>query len=275
MADNFSITLDSVSFSFGDNKIIDNMALALEETPAVILGPSGCGKTTLLRLIAGLLKPQSGAVRFGGNPGDFNEVVWKLQFPNDKRLKQQNAEHFARPVRQATGLSNRSNVAVVFQEPRLLPHLSVMENITLPARKHLAPDALRQKALRLLALTGLQNEAGRYPDELSGGQKQRVSIARAFCYPAPLLLMDEPFQSLDLPLRFSLLETLKNLLAVENRFVAAVTHDPREAVIMGKRILVLGKTGRIVLDTINDRRDPSLLEQEIVRSLTGPDAKHA
>jgi NitT/TauT family transport system ATP-binding protein len=149
-----------------------------------------------------------------------------------------------------------------------LPHLSVRENITLPARKQLAPDALQQKALRLLALTGLQNEAGRYPDELSGGQKQRVSIARAFCYPAPLLLMDEPFQSLDLPLRFSLLDTLKNLLAVENRFVAAVTHDPREAVILGKRILVLGKTGRIVLDTINDRRDPTALEQEIVRSLT-------
>jgi NitT/TauT family transport system ATP-binding protein len=236
MANNFSITLDNVSFSFGDKKIIDNMTLDLEETPAVILGPSGCGKTTLLRLIAGLLKPRSGTIRFGGNPGDFN-------------------------------------VSFVFQEPRLLPHLSVRENVMLPSRKHLAPDAIQQKALRLLALTGLQNEAGRYPDELSGGQKQRVSIARAFCYPAPLLLMDEPFQSLDLPLRFSLLETLKNLLATENRFVAAVTHDPHEAVILGKRILVLGKNGRIVFDTTNDRREPSALEQEIVRRLTEPPAK--
>jgi NitT/TauT family transport system ATP-binding protein len=230
MADNFSVTLDDVSFSFGDKPIIDRVSLALEETPAVILGPSGCGKTTLLRLIAGLLKPQSGTVRFGGNPGDFN-------------------------------------VSFVFQEARLLPYRTVWENITLPSRKHLPPDELRQKAQRLLALTGLQNETRRYPDELSGGQKQRVSIARAFCYPAPLLLMDEPFQSLDLPLRFSLLDTLKNLLAVENRFLVAVTHDPREAVILGKRILVLGKAGRIVFDTPNNRPAPAL-EQEIVRHLT-------
>jgi ABC-type nitrate/sulfonate/bicarbonate transport system ATPase subunit len=240
MVNNFSITLDSVSFSFGDKKIIDNMSLSLEETPAVILGPSGCGKTTLLRLIAGLLKPQSGAIRCGGNSG-------------------------MNPPAQSNG---DFNVAFVFQEPRLLPHLSVLENITLPSRKHLPSDALHQKALRLLALTGLQNETYRYPDELSGGQKQRVSIARAFCYPAPLLLMDEPFQSLDLPLRLSLLETLKNLLAVENRFLAAVTHDPREAVILGKRILVLGKNGRVVFDAANGRCDPPALEQEIIRHIT-------
>jgi ABC-type nitrate/sulfonate/bicarbonate transport system ATPase subunit len=243
MANNFSITLDNVSFSFGDKQIIDNLTLALEETPAVILGPSGCGKTTLLRLIAGLLQPRSGTIRFTGDPGDFNNVVCEPRLPD------------------------KPHVAFVFQEPRLLPHLSVLENITLPSRKHVPHEELQQKALRLLALTGLQDEAGRYPDELSGGQKQRVSIVRAFCYPAPLLLMDEPFQSLDLPLRLSLLETLKNLLAVEHRFLAAVTHDPREAVILGKRILVLGKAGRIVFDTINDRRAPSL-EQEIIRRLT-------
>jgi NitT/TauT family transport system ATP-binding protein len=240
MADNFSVTLDKAVFSFGDKKIINNVSLELKETPAVILGPSGCGKTTLLRLIAGLLKPQSGSIRFGGNAdGNYDESS--------------NGE-----------FNGNFNVSFVFQEPRLLPHLTVLENITLPSRKHLLSAELYQKALRLLALTGLENEAYRYPDELSGGQKQRVSIARAFCYPAPLLLMDEPFQSLDLPLRFSLLDTLKNLLAIENRFLTAVTHDPREAVILGKRILVLGKNGRVVFDTINDRSSPSALEQEIV-----------
>jgi NitT/TauT family transport system ATP-binding protein len=246
--DSFGITLDRVSFSFGGSgakngnrkKVINDVSLVLKETPTVILGPSGCGKTTLLRLIAGLLKPESGVIRcgtphFGGTDGD-----------------------------------GAFNTAFVFQEPRLLPHLSVLENITLPSRKHLPADQLRQKAVRLLALTGLHNEAGRYPDELSGGQRQRVSIARAFCYPAPLLLMDEPFQSLDLPLRLSLLETLKNLLTVENRFVAAVTHDPREAVILAKRILVLGKTGRIAFDTVNDThsRDSAALEREILHHLT-------
>jgi NitT/TauT family transport system ATP-binding protein len=249
MMDSFGVTLDHVSFSFGGDKngnrkkVIDDVSLVLKETPTVILGPSGCGKTTLLRLIAGLLKPESGAIQCGTPHFDGTDAI---------------------------AADGEFNTAFVFQEPRLLPHLSVLENITLPSRKHLPLDELRQKAMRLLALTGLHNEADRYPDELSGGQKQRVSIARAFCYPAPLLLMDEPFQSLDLPLRLSLLETLKNLLAVENRFVAAVTHDPREAVILAKRILVLGKTGRIAFDTINDThsRDSAALEREILHHLT-------
>jgi NitT/TauT family transport system ATP-binding protein len=231
------LIIDNVSFSFGDKKVLDGLSLVLGETPVVILGPSGCGKTTLLRLIAGLLQPQSGAIRFnkccGGDCPDGNGA---------------------------------GNVSFVFQEPRLLPHLSVRENITLPSRKHLPQDALHQKAQRLLTLTGLQNEAHRYPDELSGGMSQRVSIARAFCYPAPLVLMDEPFQSLDLPLRLALIETLKPLLAAENRFLIAITHDPREAVLLGTRILVLDKNGHVTLDMINDNRDSQ--EREILRGLT-------
>jgi NitT/TauT family transport system ATP-binding protein len=229
------LVIDRLSFSFGGKRVLDNLSLTLEESPAVMLGPSGCGKTTLLRLIAGLLPPESGAIRFD-RPDDAGR--------SDT----------------ACGM-----VSFVFQEPRLLPRLSVMENITLPSRKHIPPDELRLKALRLLDLTGLQDEARRYPDELSGGMSQRVSIARAFCYPAPLVLMDEPFQSLDLPLRLALLDTLKTLLATENRFLIAVTHDPREAVLLGKRILVLSKQGRITLDTPNDTR--STLEHEILRTL--------
>lgn len=232
------IIIDSIFFSFGEKQVFDSMSLVLGETPVVILGSSGCGKTTLLRLIAGLLQPQSGMIRFDNHLGGFNR-------------------------RFAAG-----NVSFVFQEPRLLPHLSVLENIMLPSRKHIPQDELHQKARRLLALTGIGNEARRYPGELSGGQSQRVSIARAFCYPAPLVLMDEPFQSLDFPLRLALLETLKSLLAAENRFLVAVTHDPREAVMLGKRILVLGKTGRIAFDTANDNRDPAALEREILRGLT-------
>jgi NitT/TauT family transport system ATP-binding protein len=246
------IILDHVSFSFGDKKILDDLSLVIGEHPAVILGPSGCGKTTLLRLIAGLLKPDSGTICFDGHGG----------FGGHGDVK----EERAKKKEEKDGEEERG-VSFVFQEPRLLPHLSVLENITLPSRKHLPPDELDHKAQRLLALTGLQNEARRYPRELSGGQNQRVSIARAFCYPAPLVLMDEPFQSLDLPLRLSLLETLKTLITAENRFVAAVTHDPREAVILGKRILVLGPYGRVVFDTVNDTHDPPALEQEIIRRL--------
>jgi ABC-type nitrate/sulfonate/bicarbonate transport system ATPase subunit/ABC-type nitrate/sulfonate/bicarbonate transport system permease component len=224
-----SVALRGLSFSFGEKKIIDALSLELCESPAVMLGPSGCGKTTLLRLIAGLLQGQSGEVLFEGE--------------------------------------RAGAISFVFQEPRLLPRLTALENIMLPSRKHFADAELIQRANRLLALTGLQSAEGRYPGELSGGQAQRVSIARAFCYPAPLLLMDEPFQSLDLPLRLSLLETLKTLLAAETRFVIAVTHDPREAVIMGRRVLVMGREGRIALDELNGKRSPSALEHAVIAAL--------
>jgi NitT/TauT family transport system ATP-binding protein len=229
------VILEDVSFSFGNKIVFDQVSLVLTESPVVILGPSGCGKTTLLRLIAGLLPPQRGSIFFGEREGGA--------------------------------------CSFVFQEPRLLPYLSVQDNIMLPAKKHLPKDALHEKLSRLLLLTGLAEEARRYPDELSGGQRQRVAIARAFCYPAPLLLLDEPFQSLDLPLRFALLETVKTLLSGESRFVIAVTHDPREAALLGKRILVLGKNGRVVFDAKNDGRGEVKLEKGIIDGLSGTSEK--
>ena len=87
------------------------------------------------------------------------------------------------------------------------------------------------------------------PDELSGGQRQRAALARAFAYPAPLVLMDEPFQSLDLPLRLQLMDLLRELLLAEPRAVLMVTHDPREAIYLADRVAVLGrKPARVVLD---------------------------
>ena len=106
-ANGAGITIDGVSFSFGGKKVLDNVSIVLDETPVVILGPSGCGKTTLLRLIAGLLRPQSGMIRFDKRLGGFD------------------------------GCFAAGNVSFVFQEPRLLPHLSVLENITLqPETSH-------------------------------------------------------------------------------------------------------------------------------------------
>jgi NitT/TauT family transport system ATP-binding protein len=177
-----------------------------------LLGASGCGKTTLLRLIAGLLKP-SGA--------DPDRVI-----------------------------TRSGDVSFVFQEPRLLPWLTVLENVSLPVERSMGKAAARSRAAQFLRKVSLEDKAGAYPPELSGGQAQRASFARAFAHPAPIILMDEPFQALDIPLRIRLMETARSLLEQEQRLALVVTHDPREAVFLGRRILVLGSAGQgIVYET--------------------------
>jgi NitT/TauT family transport system ATP-binding protein len=106
-----------------------------------------------------------------------------------------------------------------------------------------------KRARRFLELVSLADKADARPGELSGGERQRVSIARAFAYPSPVIYLDEPFQSLDIPLRMELLEMTHSLIEGEGRLAVVVTHDPREAVYLGRRIIVLGKdAGGIVFD---------------------------
>jgi NitT/TauT family transport system ATP-binding protein len=182
-----------------------------------LLGASGCGKTTLLRLMAGLLKPSA-----------------------------------AGSVIERTG-----EVSFIFQERRLLPWYTVLENVSLPIERSMGRAAARDRALRFLRRVSLEDKAGAYPAELSGGQAQRVSFARAFACPAPIILMDEPFQALDVPLRIRLMETTLSLLEQEKRLAVLVTHDPREAIFLGRRILVLGGEGRgIVYETLVDLSGP-------------------
>jgi NitT/TauT family transport system ATP-binding protein len=195
----------NIDFGFRAKKIFKDFSLELsgDGNPVVILGPSGCGKTTLLRLIAGLLRPDSGDIS----------------------------------VEEA---DCGGSAAFVFQEARLLPYLNVLENVMLPIVKPLGKIEAEKRALFFLRESALYEYAKAYPDKLSGGQKQRVSIARAWAYPAPIVLMDEPFQSLDIPLRVQLMDLALNLLETESRFIIAVTHDPREAIYLGRRIIVLG-----------------------------------
>jgi ABC-type nitrate/sulfonate/bicarbonate transport system ATPase subunit len=181
--------------------------------PVFILGPSGCGKTTLLRLIAGLLLPSAGNVKIEADGGI---------------------------AAARAGVSNVGTASFVFQEPRLLPRLNVLENVMLPLVRLLGRSEAESRARFFLHESSLQDYLAAYPGELSGGQRQRVSIARAWAYPAPLILMDEPFQSLDIPLRIQLMDAGRQLLLTESRFVIAVTHDPREAIYLGRRIIVLG-----------------------------------
>jgi NitT/TauT family transport system ATP-binding protein len=217
------LSLHRLGFGFTGKPLFEGLSLSLgEENPTVILGPSGCGKTTLLRLMAGLLKPRSGKIRLGP------DAVPPGAFP----------------------------VSFVFQEPRLLPWYRVLENVMLPLNRPLGREAAEARARHFLGLVSLGDKLRAFPRELSGGQQQRVSMARAFAHPAPLILLDEPFQSLDIPLRLELMDLLLDLLRREQRRAVAVTHDPREALWLGERVLVLGRPPvGVVLDQAVPRRE--------------------
>ncbi|MDR2370701.1 MAG: ABC transporter ATP-binding protein [Treponema sp.] len=164
------------------------------------------------------------------------------------------------------------SAAFVFQEPRLLPWKTVLANVSLPLEKNLGKAEAEARAFHYLRFVSLADRAGAWPDELSGGQRQRAGIARAFAYPAPLILMDEPFQSLDIPLRRRLMDLTLRLLAESGRTLAAVTHDPAEAVHLGKRIIILGRRPKGIVFDGRYSGDPAFragLEEKLAAALAG------
>jgi NitT/TauT family transport system ATP-binding protein len=184
-----------------------------------IVGPSGCGKTTLLRCISGLLAPTSGTVLLSGSP-----VV--------------------QPPRA---------MAVVFQDysRSLLPWLNVMGNVTLPLKARRMPRAERDDLARgALASVGLANDAHKYPWQLSGGMQQRAAIARALAYQPEILLMDEPFASVDAQTRADLEDLLLDIWSQRRITVLLVTHDIDEAVYLADRVVVLTRAPSVVQDTV-------------------------
>jgi NitT/TauT family transport system ATP-binding protein len=243
------INVENLSFGYSEKAIFNGLSAEFDELerPLVILGPSGSGKTTLLKLLGGLLKPLSGEINFSD--------AMKTE-------------------------SGTPAAAFMFQEPRLLPWLSVLENIRIPLEKVFGKEEAKARARNFLSLVSLEEKEKVFPGELSGGQAQRISMARAFAWPAPVLLMDEPFQSLDIPLRINLMDLTLSLLEKEKRLLIMVTHDPREAVYMAGRIIVLGKAGEgIVFDRHADADYPgekriygsasgAELEREIIQALS-------
>ncbi|MDR3146826.1 MAG: ABC transporter ATP-binding protein [Treponema sp.] len=214
------LSIRRLEFGYGDNRIFGGLDLELgAENPVLILGPSGCGKTTLLFLIAGLRQPSAGSILIRDSRPD-------------------SGARSAGPPRPAPP------AALVFQEARLLPWMTALDNTALPLLRPLGKREGRERARHFLELAGLGDKAESLPAELSGGQQQRVNLARAFAFPSPLILLDEPFQSLDIPLKIAMMDLVMTMLdRDQGRLVIAVTHDPREALYLGRRIIVLGRPG--------------------------------
>ncbi|MCM2391869.1 ABC transporter ATP-binding protein [Streptomyces albipurpureus] len=188
--------IDSISFKIGEGELVS------------IVGPSGCGKTTLMKSVAGLLRPTSGTVRMHG--------VAVSQVPDD--------------------------LAMVFQEYErsLYPWLTVAENVKLPLRYVKVDKGQRARRVeRALAEVGLSRDHAKYPWQLSGGMQQRVAIARALAYRPSLLLMDEPFASVDAQTRAELEDLVAAVQRNHGVTIMLITHDIDEAVYLGDRVIVL------------------------------------
>lgn len=176
-----------------------------------LVGPSGCGKTTTLRIIAGLERPDSGTVYLN----DRIVASGSVFIPPEKR-----------------------GVGMVFQDHALFPHLTVSENIAFGLRGQSA-EQVKKTVGEMLHLVGLLPLAKRYPHALSGGERQRVALARALAPRPVLVLMDEPFSSLDADLRMEMREHVRRILKSMQATVVFVTHDQDEALYMGDRLAVL------------------------------------
>lgn len=204
------LALNGVSKQFGTFTAVDQVQLTVPHgTFVCMLGPSGCGKTTLLRMIAGLDTPTSGAILLDG--AEITPV------PTHKR-----------------------DFGMVFQSLALFPHLTVGDNIAYPLRiRGAAKEAQRKRVDELLAMIHLTGYADRPVNKLSGGQRQRVAIARALAISPKLFLLDEPLSALDAKLREAMQVELRQLQQQLGITTIVVTHDQREAMTMADTVVVM------------------------------------
>ncbi|OUC91798.1 ABC transporter ATP-binding protein [Streptosporangium minutum] len=209
------LEISNLTHTYGSGPSAHNALGGIDLTVAegelvCIVGPSGCGKSTLLRSIAGLLRPTGGQVVLNGSPVE--------QTPD--------------------------NLAVVFQDysRSLFPWMSVADNVSLPLRrKGMDKKQRKEAALEALEQVGLEGAGAKYPWQLSGGMQQRVSIARALAYRPALLLMDEPFGSVDAQTREELEDLTLRVRGHHNMTIVLITHDIDESVYVGDRVVVLSK----------------------------------
>ena len=206
-----------VTVRFGGTVALDDFSLQFGAGEAVVIrGPSGCGKTTLLRVIAGLTAPGKGEVWLQGLQVSRPDLI----LPPHQR-----------------------NLAFVFQEPRLWPHMTVRQNVMF-GLSALKPGQRAERLEQVAVNTGINDLLARYPAELSGGQARRVALARALAPGRPLILMDEPLTNLDDESRLGLVDVIRRFREKENFALLYVTHDTLEKIPFAQRIILMER-GRL------------------------------
>ncbi|MFO6465776.1 ABC transporter ATP-binding protein [Jannaschia sp. KMU-145] len=226
------IALEHVTHAYataaGPLPVLDDLSMEMPEGSfTAVVGPSGCGKSTLTRLVAGLMKPDQGVVRLGGEP--------------------------------VTG--PRSTVGMAFQNPVLLEWRTILQNVMLPLEivsTDMSKTQQQDRARELLALVGLEGFEDKKPSELSGGMRQRASLCRSIVHRPEVLILDEPFGALDAFTREDLWQTMHDLRRQERVTCVLITHDLRESVFLSDRTVVFSarpaRAQRIVEIDLGDHR---------------------
>lgn len=228
------INVDDVGFSYWGNKVLDSVSFSVKQGEFVsMMGPSGCGKSTLLKIISGLLEPSHGKITYMG-----------------KSMKR------AHPV-----------ISFVFQEFALLPWLTNLENIMIGfSDLDIDEDEKEKRAMKLIDIFRLSDYENFYPNTLSGGMKQRVGLARAVASEPDILLMDEPFSSLDVLTANALRSTVDDLInerSISVKSVIMVTHNVDEAVELSNKAIILTDAPSRVKRTISiDLKHPRMDNRE-------------
>ena len=231
------LSTDSIKVVYQESLIaLQNVSLDIPAAKlTAILGPSGCGKTTLLKVIAGLIKPTSGSVKVRGK---------EIEGPGPDR-------------------------ALVFQDFALLPWATVLQNVGFGLRARGVPKKEREEtSLHYIKEVGLLGFEDKYPHQLSGGMRQRTGLARALTINSDILLMDEPFSAVDEQMRRKLQEDLLNLLKVENKTVIFVTHSIEEAVYLADQVIILSGRPGSVAEIVYPKIDRTG-EIDLIRRQTG------
>jgi NitT/TauT family transport system ATP-binding protein len=213
------LNIEDISFGYtNERKILKNVSFTIERGKTLgIIGVSGTGKSTLLKLIADFL-----------DKSNKDKLIGEISFDNQ-------------PV---STLKKIGKLSFMFQEPTLMPNLNVMENVTLPLEILKIESEIDIN--KTIELVGLQNFKQSYPNELSGGMKTRVALARSFITNPELLLLDEPFSSLDIGWKNKLYEELKELQKVNNTTVLIVSHDLEEVLRISDKIILISYDGSII-----------------------------
>ncbi len=204
------VRLENISKTYGREETIRNLTLTVEKGEMVsLLGPSGCGKTTTLKLIAGLLEADYGRIFIDG------KSVGHLP-------------------------TQRRGAVIVFQEPRLFPHMTVAGNVEFGLRMQGMPKSLRRKKVQeMLKFVGLKEHSEKYPWQISGGEKQRVAIARGLIVSPKVLMLDEPFSNLDQRLKEEMRSFVVDIQRKLKITTILVTHDKEDALITSSKIGVM------------------------------------